>query len=449
MTHQSALVLLAAALSNLVVCATWRRHRRPTAGPLDRLLRNGVAVAGLLGIGTLAIWSAIFVVYGFPVSGDVAQFYRPQGRAAFAGQVPTMDFPSSYMPLFPYVMGVVDWISPNDLSIPLFLAVAFAASHVLWRQVLVLGGVDRAEASLLALAAAFNGAAWVLGIGYQQDEVLLTLLLVAAIGLVVSRRDAAAGFVAGLGCLATKVLFAAAAIGLGAAVSVRRRLVLGFALGLVPGLALFASAGFSLQTMLASEARSLQPPSLTVLAAAVPALSPPLRSHLWIPQAAIALALLGIVLGRRPLKSCRHVEGVAALVASGWLVALLLSPKSLTSYRLVILPLIPLLIGTQPRMIAWFGCYSTALAVQYMFYEDWINQPYAEFATASVAAAEHWRLAAVIGLDLCIVISEMAWLRLAIRRTEWRWAASGPLTSCAPALVGGPGADSCLVPPRR
>lgn len=417
MTAQNLMVIFAVAASNMAVAGIWLARPAVVAAMLRVLARHRAWLIATLVVVPVSLWVAIFVVHGFPVSGDVVAFYRPQGRAAMAGQIPIADFRSSYMPLFPYMVGLVDRAWSNDLSIPLFITVCYAALQVLWLQALSVGGTTANMSARLSLVACLNGAMWFLGIGYQQDEILLALFVASAILLTLQGRERTAGAMLGLGCLGTKTLLAVAAVGVVCASRRRLSMLAGMAATVVPVTALFVWLGWSPLEMMRAEARSLQPPSLTVLAAAVPGIYQEVRSHLWIAQAAIVVWLAAMLVWCRPRIGVTPLEALAAGVAAAWLVFLLLSPKSLSSYRLVILPFVPLLVPARARFVALFVLYSTAVGVQYMLYEDWVYQPYALFlARDGIGAAAYARVATLVSLDLIIVASEMTWLALALRR---------------------------------
>lgn len=416
MSRQALLVLLAVGLSN---AAMWciRTARPALAAPLVRLLTTRRAVPAIAVLLPLLIWAAVFVAYGHPVSGDVDAFYRPQGRAAMNGEVPNRDFRSSYMPLFPYVIGTVDRVWPDDLAIPLFIAACYAAFGLLWLRVLETGLGRGRPTAALALATIGNGAMWFLGIGYQQDEVLMVAVLAASVLLLLHRRDGAAGIVLGIGCAATKILLLAAAAGLIAGASRRGRMAAGIAAGVVPALGLFMLLGAAPMEMVRQEAASLQPASLITLAAAPGPLYETVRGHAWIAQLAIAAWLLLVAgLARPASPTTNRLEGQAAGLAAAWLVFLLLSPKALTSYRLIVLPFLPLLLPARPLPLAAFAIYSTAVGVEYMLYEDWVNRPYAIAFQSTTLTADRLRLAVLLALDVLIVAFEMVCLWCALVR---------------------------------
>ena len=173
------------------------------------------------------LWAGIFLVYGFPVSGDVKQFYQPQGRAALSGRIPNADFTSWYMPGFAYLMGTVDYFGARDLSIPFFLILCFALASLLLPGHFRNAGKEPEAAWILTVAGVLNGASWVLAVGYQQDEALLLLLAVITMLLIFDDREMTAGVVLGLGLFFTKILFLLSAGALGLHARRRYRLALG------------------------------------------------------------------------------------------------------------------------------------------------------------------------------------------------------------------------------
>jgi hypothetical protein len=101
----------------------------------------------------------------------------------------------------------------------------------------------------------------------------------------------------------------------------------------------------------------------------------------------------------------------------------LLSPKSLTCYRLGILPLLPPFLqrfnGKSWWLIGLFCLYSTAVGIYWTFWEDWSGGgSYNSFLMQALGSPLQMRHLSFIGLlDLVIVGSEVVWLLLCFRRT--------------------------------
>lgn len=415
LSMQNALVVAAVALSSLVAGCWWASWPGPARRA--RAWADGrPALSPALFVGACAaIWIGIFLVYRFPITGDVKQFFQPQGRAALAGGIPNRDFGSAYMPLFSYLVGFLNPPGSSDYRMPLFFTVCFAATGLLLPSLMRRAGIESRGATALTIPCLLNGGAWLLAIGYQQDETLILLLLVSAVLLRARGRGLTSGVVLGLGLLVTKVLFLVSVPAFLAQRSQRGRVLLGFALATVPLTVLFLWLGWSPFRMLTGEAGALASPSLTALLSTHPRVY---TAGSWVRLLSYGLAGVWILSSALLLLGGTERAGAAGLLRAlvgAWLGLLLLSPKSLTSYRLLILPLLPALLHR--RLFRWpwlnpvFCAYSTVVGVQYMFYEDWINMPYALFLQAHAGEAGPLaRLAALMGMDLFILGCEIVWL---------------------------------------
>jgi hypothetical protein len=366
------------------------------------------------------LWIGIFLVYRFPVSGDVVLFYRPQARAAMSGAVPTVNFQSAYMPLFPYLIGVVDAICSSDLSIPCFLAACFLTSGLLLPTLFESPGVPSRTAWTLASVGILNGASWALALGFQQDESLLLLFVVLASILILRGRTAVAGAVLALGLLATKILFLLPAAILAWLCPEPRRLSRAAAVTFLSVAAAFVWLGFNPFKMLGGEAHQWIGPSLTDLIGVWPTAHEAFSRHGWLIQAAVATGcLVSIFLMRR---SDENPEGITLVrgITAVWLVFLLISPKSLPAYRLLILPLLPVLAERSQAWRRWlvvlYCVYCTLLPVESMLREDWINQAYPDYLVGHRTDSHSMiALLVLVAMDATIVVSELIWLALCIR----------------------------------
>lgn len=415
---QNALVLASVALSSLAAGCWWSGWPEPVRRLRARVDGRPALTLALVVGACAAIWTGIFLVYRFPISGDVKQFFQPQGRAALAGGVPNADFDSSYMPMFPYLMGILNPAGSSDFHIPLFFAECFVATGCLLLPLARSVGIDSRSAATLAVPGLLSGGAWLLAIGYQQDESLLLLLLVIAIVLRARDRGLASGVVLGLGLLVTKALFLVSVPALLAQRAQRGRAVAGFAATVLPVIVLFLWLGWNPCRMLAGEAGALVPPSLPAILSVHPAVY---SARAWVRPIAYGLVGVWILCGGRLLDGGARAgaRGILRAVVGAWLGLLVMSPKSLTSYRLLILLLLPVLFhkcaSRRPWLVPLFCAYSTVVGVQYMFYEDWINMPYAQFLHEHAAQAGALaRLAALMGMDVFIVGCEIVWLVLCL-----------------------------------
>ncbi len=421
LTPQNLLVLLAVGVSNTAVALWWLDCPGPVARARAWVTARAARSAALLVIACIAIWVGIFLVYRFPVSGDTKVFYQAQGRAALRGGIPDATYNSSYMPLFSYLMGLVDALWSSDLSIPLFLTLCFTGIGLLLPRLEENREAQSKKRALgLSLIAILNGACCVLAIGYQQDETLLLLFALVAMLLMLKGQDARAGIAVGLGLLATKILFVISAWTLFLHAANRRRFLLGAAVSFLLPMALFLGLGTRPERMLSGEAHSWEPPSLVTLVGVLPSAYAFLSRHSALNHGTVGLwCLLGAFLFRRRTPGASAGAMIRAMIGL-WLGFLLLSQKSLPTYRLVILPLLPGFLDRRADGGRWvvllFCLYSTVLGIQWMFYENWIARPYAVFLEQHLhdpRALSHLVLQLI--MDAVILGSEIVWLLLCLR----------------------------------
>jgi hypothetical protein len=288
---------------------------------------------------------------------------------------------------------------------------------------MVKGGIEPATASALMLIGALNGAAWFLGIGCQQDETLLVFF--AALGgmMLLSNREILAGILLAIGLLITKILFGIFILALVTQAKNIKRVILGFVLILIPIISLFLALGFNPLRMITGESGELIPPSITFYILAVPlhAVAGPAAR---ITHALAGLILLIVILRFSNFNENPQVNRMNQAILAGWLCFLLLSPKSFTFYRLVILPFLPFLLERVIRhrlfCIILFCIYSTVLGVQWMLHEDWISgrhrSYYAYFTEHYQNLALFIPFLIVLFLELIIVASELFWFRVCWKR---------------------------------
>jgi hypothetical protein len=427
-TQQQLLIVAAVALSNLAVCAWWIGIPAPIARLRDWVAARPARLALVMIPAVAALWLGIFVVYGFAVSGDVTLFYIPQGQAALAGQVPNADFTSWYMPLFAYLMGIVDRIGPGTLAIPLFLTICFVAAGLLLPEVSIRAGIDPATARALVPVALLNGASWVLAIAYQQDECLVLLMTIATLLLLARGRNFSAGMLAGVALLSTKILFVLTAAAL--ATQVRRlfRFAAGGLLVVVPTLAWFLHLGFDPVRMVRGGVGHWAPPSLATLLDVWPAAHAAFHDFPWlnrVPVAAGCLAVLLIFLFVRHRGTAVTPDLTVRAIVAIWLTYLLLNMAALPPYRILIVPFLPTLLELWPRprwlKATLFGLYCSALGVQWMFFEDWFSRPYGTvLGNPASTPADFMHLACQLTIDSVVVGCEIVWLALCFRGLRWR-----------------------------
>ena len=158
----------------------------------------GVALAKLVG--------CVLIYALLPLEGlgsDAQRFYLPQALRVLSGEVPLRDFPTSYAPLFPYLLapGLLLWRSPGSIVLTMLLAecamlVAYARRN---RRAGFSGGWRVMFLYSLSPISWY----WVGVVG--TNAVLIGLFTMLALALAESRRDLASGVAAALGLLFTKI----------------------------------------------------------------------------------------------------------------------------------------------------------------------------------------------------------------------------------------------------
>lgn len=201
--------LLAASLLSTTAAGVWWFSLGGTLEPLQRRLhRSALSTDLFVGTALAAAWVGIFVVYGFPVAGDVELYYIPFGREIMAGSVQGEDFFSLYMPGFNLLMGILDAAIGSPLAIPGFLALCYFGSFILARRLAEQALDDPLRARVLVTTGFMSGGGWLIGIGHQQDECWMLLLVVLGASCLASNRARCGGAILGAGLMLTKILFA-------------------------------------------------------------------------------------------------------------------------------------------------------------------------------------------------------------------------------------------------
>jgi len=360
-----------------------------------------------------SIWFGIFVVYRFPVSGDVILFFQPQGRAAMSGGIPTVDFNTSYMPLFPYITGLVDKIFLGNIyGIGIFFVIC------LWIDILLLWKIFRieytdSEKMVFGLIAIINGAITILSIGYQQDETWMLLWLEIGIFLLIEKKEWISGIIMGIGLLTTKILFGIFCITLFFIAQDRYKFVFGISLPIILIGALLLTLGVDPWTIINVEAGAFAPPSLISIISFSYDITKFIHHHPLLIRSFLGIIIITIIVVISKKHNNNFSVNIAIrIVMIAWLIFLILSQKSLTSYRIPLLIFLPFLLklskGSFWVDIVWI-IYNFAIAIEYMLYEDYVRNyfPYYKFLQ-HVQSLGHldWRVIFVIILDFIIILSE-------------------------------------------
>lgn len=419
---QTWLVILAMTLTNVAIGLWWFGWPKPVRIIKEWISASPARTTVLTFSIAIGLWAGIFLIYKFPVTSDVAVYFQPQARAIRAGGIPNVDFQTAFMPLFPYLMAAVDWIWPHILAIPLFFMFTHVLSGLVVRRMAICGGENPVRSSALMMIGIFNGAAWLLSIGWQQDESLLVLFTALGMLMVLRGREGSAGAVLAIGLLTTKILFVIPA----SAVILQSRnifrIISAFALTFIPIMSLFLLLGFDPLLMIRNEVKELIPPNVTALIVNLPPVYPHFMSAIGIAHFVGAAFWMFQVFRLSNVGKAPELKRMLQAVLAGWLSFLLISPKSWTYYRVAILPFLPLVISkfAEPRrwLIVLFCVYSTVLGIFWTLHEDMISGhgKYHRYFTERLEPELFVAFSIELVLVIIVVVSEIVWLWLCMKK---------------------------------
>lgn len=424
MTKQGIFLLLSVITSNVLVYFWWTTKNRFVNKIKSCLSLNTWIFMGLFILVSCFLWVGLFVVYKFPISGDVFLFYSPQGEMALDGSVPIRDFPTSYMPGFVYLLGFLNaWFS-GLYEIPLFFLFCFCACAWLLISIQIPMSNNNDWVSGIVVGF-FNGAIWLYSIGYQQDEIFILFLLLAVV--LVYKRTLSAytiGMSMVIHVFLSKILMGLSLVSVFFSIRAKRQYLLGLISAAFLVLLLFQTMGISLSDLLVSgEMSAFAPPSLpNILGLIHPALNLFFEQSITYFIFVLILCLLSVILYQRlhPTSisnSSNKFDEVFNLLRSVmlvWAIFLILSPKSLPAYRILYVPLLPVILSsyfTSKARKLLFCFYATVLGIQAYFYEHWVSQRYISYLAEYLNDPEGMlRFAFLVFVDIMIIFCEMVWI---------------------------------------
>jgi hypothetical protein len=384
-----------------------RRLRSPPRQRFDRTLYTAFAAS------RLGIFALVFLALRTVPRGDVPAYYFDQAVRVLAGQLPYRDFVSSYAPLHPYFdAGLISvWHSP--LAIMLASVLAELLLLPIWMR---LGREFLPEdtvrlASLLYLASPVSLQFVTID---GQDNVVIAVLVAAAMLLVWRSRPVAAGAVFGASVAGVKFLPLLYAPAIFAAVSRRWRVVLGAVLVCGAAYGGFALLHLPVLQPLFAEGDLRSAGDLPYLIEAVFGVTLPAR----LTDGCLLLVLAGVfVCVGRVASGGGNVVRMRALtygMASVTLALLVLSKKSWPPY--LMLALFPVCLAAGDRAsergrglrTALFALFGFVAVVEHSYWASlFLQMPSAEFHRSLVAGRhDAWTLLAVEVL----LVAGYAWL---------------------------------------
>lgn len=325
----------------------------------------------------IATYIFIFYIVKFPISGDVSLYFIPQAESVLRGEIPTRDFQTSYMVLFPYVLASVFSVWNNPKSIGMFFTICLVIFSFLFTS--IVKKYSEKDHLWIVLSGMLNSSILILGIAYQQDELLILML----IGLLLFFWQSNSGeiiipVVAVITVLATKITTAVLLPPFLILGSQKTKKISIFSIIILLSTALLLFFGVKIFDGLTGESTALVPPNIFSSLKFIPeqiSYIGKLSKYIYLSEAVIIFAFVMLLFKKNFFSQDQTITLVISICLL-WLLFLVFSPKSLTSYRLVLIPFVPLLISNLcfkkvKISMAIFMLYSFLVSIHVMLYEDW------------------------------------------------------------------------------
>ena len=327
---------VAAGIAGVVLSSLPAIHR-PGSAAFRRLANAAFLVSRLGG------FALLFLVFRVAPRGDIPSFYLPEARSALSGKLPYRDFGSSYAPLHSFLDASLLRLWNSPLALILF---AICVEFLLFYLWLRLGRALFAERDLRIAAVLYLTSAMSLQFVAVdgQDNVLIALLVLAALWLALRSRPLLSGAALALGAVAVKLLPIFFAPVLFLSVVRRWRWAAGFLTLAAAVYGSFAALRLPIQQPLEIEGALKSAGTLPFLVETVTGISFPVQ--FWDAVMLLGLGVLYLVLWRqatRVLASTPPPSPAAAASPILWgvpaatLLLLLLANKSWSPYLLLCL----------------------------------------------------------------------------------------------------------------
>lgn len=325
---RAALGGLAAAFSCALGCT--RRFRTLSQHRFD-LLAFSALLASRLGLYIL-----IFAGLNISPRGDIPVFYRPEALAILAGKLPYRDFASSYAPLHPFLGAALLRVWNSPLALVLFALLVEAIAFPLFLTV-ARSGFSEGRVRLAALLYLASPVSLQFVTIDGQDNVLIALLLMAAMLLLHRDRHLLSGASLALAIVMVKFLPLLFVPVLFMASRQRWRWLTGFGVVLALGYLPFAVLRLPLLYPLQAEGQARTASDLPFLLEAVLGVSLPGHATDGVLLLVLGGVLLAVGFALRGGTAERRLTVAMAGCVAMTLTLLLLSKKSWPPYLMLVL----------------------------------------------------------------------------------------------------------------
>lgn len=144
------------------------------------------------GVSRVGIFTLFYFILQWEVTGDVIGYYYPQAQAVLSGAHIYQDFPSSYAPLFPYVLAIITGWWNTPLVIILLAIIMEALTLICWqkaapringKEIFRIASFLYLTAPLVLLNISVNG----------QNQIWIAAFIALSVLLVLNKKDFWAG----------------------------------------------------------------------------------------------------------------------------------------------------------------------------------------------------------------------------------------------------------------
>jgi len=288
----------------------------------------------------------IFLIIKISPQSDVTAFYYPQAKNILQGNIPYLDFESSYSFLFPflYSLPLIIWDTPLVFII---IAIVFELISInIWEKVLNIF-FNEITAQKVIFIYLLNPISFFSVIINGQNQILIVLFLGLAILFQQKKKELWSGLFLGLGLLFTKYLFLIFVPVLVLLSAQKRKLIISFFIaGILPLILLYV---FNINTLLPLiiESKKYTSGNLPFL---LSALFTTILNYEFLLNMLLFLIYFGVIiyLYKNYISSHSNKAVVLNFISVVFLLFMLFSKKSYTTYLIIgFIPIISFIIYSE------------------------------------------------------------------------------------------------------